>query len=91
MTRLGPLILLAALSASPALSQNLDSFRATASDWLLSGQGLPRDYRVTLMQMEAADRLRAIAYLRRIGLLTERTWSLDDILRPAATRTESRE
>lgn len=91
MPRLGPILLVAALSVGPVLAEDFDAFRRTASDWLLSGQGLPRDYRVQLMQMDSADRLRAIAYLRRLGLLTERPWSLDDLLRPAATRTEPRE
>ena len=95
MPRLGLVIAIAVMggpvAAQDAPGPDLDSFRQTASDWLLSGQGLPRDYRVMLMQMDSADRLHAIAYLRRLGLLTERPWSLDDLLRPAATRTEIRE
>lgn len=95
MIRLG-LVIACIVMAGPVVAEegpttDLDRFRQTASDWLLSGQGLPRDYRVTLMQMDSADRLRAIAYLRRLGLMTERPWSLDDLLRPAATRMEIRE
>lgn len=91
MTRIGLPLLIACLAAGPVAAAGLDGFRRTADEWLLTGQGLPRDYRVTLLQMGSADRLQAIAYLRRIGLLTERPWSLDDLLRPAATRTEPRE
>ncbi len=91
MTRIGLLFLITCLTAGPVAAADLDAFRRTADEWLLTGQRLPRDYRVMLMQMDSADRLQAIAYLRRIGLLTERPWSLDDLLRPAATRTEPRE
>jgi len=89
--RAGLLILALCLGAGPVAAEGIDAFRRTADDWLLSGRGLPRDYRVMLMDMDSAERLQAIAYLRRIGLLTERPWSLDDLLRPAATRTEPRE
>ncbi|WP_211659318.1 hypothetical protein [Paracoccus indicus] len=68
------------MTTAPA---TFDQFAADANGWLLSGRGLPRDYRVTLMQMDSADRISAIAYLRRIGLLTDSPWSLDDLLRPA--------
>ena len=83
--------LMAVLGAGPAAADTLDSFTQAASGWLLSGEPLPRDYRVTLMRMDSADRLRAIAYLRRIGLLTDRPWTLDELLRPAAPATEPRE
>ncbi len=77
---IGAMFLVASLAAMP---MPLDEFTAQANGWLLSGQGLPRDYRVTLMQMDSADRISAIAYLRRIGLMTDSPWSLDDLLRPA--------
>lgn len=85
------LILALALAAAPAAAERIEEFRQVANDWLLSGRGLPRDYRVELMRMDSADRLQAIAYLRRIGLLTDRPWTLDDLLRPAVTRTEPEE
>lgn len=83
--------LTAMLGAGPASADALESFTQAASGWLLAGEALPRDYRLTLMRMDSADRLRAIAYLRRIGLLTDRPWTLDELLRPAATGTELRE
>ena len=91
MIRLGPLIVAACLISGFAFADELDEFRSRADEWLLTGQGLPRDYRVTLMQMDSPTRFQAIAYLRRVGLLTERPWSLDDLLRPAAARTEPSE
>lgn len=80
-----------ALFATPPLADQPGPFEAMASEWLLSGQGLPRDYRLRLMQMDSADRLQAIIYLRRIGLLTEHPWPLDDLLRPAAPLPEPAE
>lgn len=77
---MGAIMLAASLAAAPA---GFEQFAADANGWLLSGQGLPRDYRVTLMQMDSADRISAIAYLRRIGLLNDTPWTLDDLLRPA--------
>ena len=74
-------VLLALMLVGSAHADTLEAYRQQASGWLLSGQRLPRDYRVQLMRMESADRIRAIAYLRRIGLLTGSSWSLDDLLR----------
>lgn len=91
MTGIGVVFLVAALNTGALAQSELDRFADTAAGWLLAGQGLPRDYRVTLMQMDSADRIRAIAYLRRLGLLTGRPWSVDEILRPAASGAESRE
>ena len=80
MMGIGAMFLAASLTATPVA---FEDFAADANGWLLSGQGLPRDYRVTLMQMDSADRISAIAYLRRIGLLNDTPWTLDDLLRPA--------
>jgi hypothetical protein len=85
MTGMGAMFLAAALTTA---SGNFDQFASDANGWLLSGQGLPRDYRVTLMQMDSAERISAIAYLRRIGLMTDRPWTLDDLLRPAKEHAE---
>jgi hypothetical protein len=87
MTGLGLLFLVGALNTG-AVQDDFTGFARKASEWLLAGQGLPGDYRVMLMQMSSADRIRSIAYLRRLGLLTGQPWSVDDILRPAATKAE---
>lgn len=81
----GAMLLAVSLMGAPV---GFEEFTTDANGWLLSGQGLPRDYRVTLMQMDSADRISAIAYLRRIGLMTDRPWTLDDLLRPAKEPTE---
>ncbi|WP_410216411.1 hypothetical protein [Paracoccus sp. (in: a-proteobacteria)] len=85
MLGVGILFLAVGLNSTAAPAPTFDAFAEVASGWLLAGQSLPRDYRVTLMQMESADRIRSIAYLRRIGLLTDRPWTLDDLLRPPVT------
>ncbi|MCQ0971053.1 hypothetical protein MLD63_11530 [Paracoccus sp. TK19116] len=50
---------------------------------LLGGQPLEPDYRQHLLAMEPDQRLQAIVWLRRSGMLVDRTWSLDDLMRPA--------
>lgn len=89
MTGIGILFVVAALGTGSSSAPAFEPFAKAASDWLLSGQGLPRDYRVTLMQMDSADRIRAIALLRRLGLLTDRPWPLDDLLQPAGPQREA--
>lgn len=88
MTGLGLLFLVGALNAGAVAQTDFDRFAETASGWLLDGQGLPRDHRIMLMQMDSADRIRAIAYLRRLGLMTGQPWTVDDLLRPAATEID---
>lgn len=61
-----------------------------ASGWLLEGRELPPDYRVRLLQMPPAQRLQAIVFLRRAGLLTDKAWPLEDLLRPAQSSREGR-
>ena len=88
MMRAAPYLMAAFLAAGSASAMDAEQLARDASEWLLSGQGLPRDYRVRLMQMDSAERLLAIAYLRRVGLLTDRPWTVDDLLRPARPRPE---
>lgn len=59
-----------------------------ADQAILNGDGLPEDYRLQLLGLPPEERLLAIIYLRRSGLLRDAPWSLDDILRPAAPDTE---
>lgn len=58
-------------------------FIEEAAGWLLNGERLPVDYRLRLLAMEPEQRAQALVYLRRIGLLTDRPWSIEDLLRPA--------
>lgn len=62
-----------------------DPFVQQAEQWLLNGQRLPVDYRVQLLAMPPEQRAQTLVYLRRIGLLVDRPWSVEDILRPAST------
>lgn len=85
-------LLLAALAADAPLADDpLSLFVQDASGWLLAGQALPRDYRLGLLAMEPGDRIRAIAYLRRVGLLSGPPWPVVDLLRPVASDTETEE
>lgn len=59
-----------------------DSFNAEAAEWLLAGEGLPVDWRHRLKTMAPADRIQALVFLRRSGLLKGQSWSIEDILAP---------
>ncbi|MDO5648395.1 hypothetical protein [Paracoccus sp. (in: a-proteobacteria)] len=86
---MGPeLVLMAALAGEP---DPLTAFTNDATEWLLAGESLPRDYRLRLLAMDPADRIQAIVFLRRAGLLTDRAWPLDDLLRDTPAPTENRE
>lgn len=71
-----------AIDAEPTLPPAVAAFAAEANEWLLAGETLPPDYRLRVLAMSPADRVVTIIYLRRIGLLTEGAWSIDDLLRP---------
>lgn len=73
------------------LPPEVASYAEEASGWVLSGRDLPRDYRVRLLQMEPPQRLQAIIFLRRAGLLSGKAWTLEEILRPVQTTRESGE
>ncbi|RNF32909.1 hypothetical protein A7A09_019770 [Paracoccus methylarcula] len=80
-----PAFLTVAATALPDVSETspeVSAFMEEASAWLLDGKGLAPNYRQLLQQMEPADRLQAIIFLRRSGLLTGDIWSLEDVLRP---------
>lgn len=84
--------LLAAATASAVidgLPPEVAGFAQEASGWLLEGRDLPRDYRLRLLQMSPADRLQALIFLRRAGLLTGQSWPLADILRPSQPDPEA--
>jgi hypothetical protein len=81
-------VLIVALTSDPATElvqpDPVASFVEDASGWLLEGRSLPRDYRLRLLAMSPADRIRAITYLRRTGLLTGAPWPVPDLLRPSS-------
>lgn len=76
----------AAGGAEATVPARLSAFTEEASAWLLEGEELPPDYRLRLLMMPPADRLQAIVFLRRAGLLTEGAWSLSDLLKPAPSQ-----
>lgn len=82
---LAALLLLTALAmegaAAPADPAGL--LIAEASVLLLEGRDLPRDMRLRLLALEPGDRLRVIAYLRRVGLMKGAAWPATDLLLPA--------
>lgn len=83
------LFAMAATVGEGGLPADLGAFTAEASAWLLDGETVPRDYRVRLLRMPPPERLQAIVFLRRAGLLTDDAWSLADILKPASADEES--
>lgn len=67
------------------------AYAEEASSWLLEGRDLPRDYRLRLLKMPPAERLQVIIFLRRSGLLVDKAWPLDDLLRPVQPSGETSE
>jgi len=53
----------------PAASPALGAFLATAQGWLLADDDPPGDLPLQLQELAPGDRLLAIAWLRRAGLL----------------------
>lgn len=80
--------LLLALPLQQAAAPELQEFQAQAIERLLEGKSLPPDYRHQLLAMPPEDRVSAIIFLRRAGLMTGRPWTIDDLLRPAPDMTE---
>lgn len=74
-------------SATPELLEYRSRFEAR----LLEGGSLPADYRLELLEMPAAERIEAIIFLRRSGLLTGQSWRADDLLRSPKSMTEPEE
>lgn len=73
----------AAAPGEPELPPAVAAIAAEASERLLAGESLPPDYRLRLLALPPAERLLAIIYLRRTGLLRGDPWPLEDVLRPA--------
>ena len=74
------LLMAAATSVATELSP-AEQFTREAEQWVLQGKALPPDYRLRLLQMEPADRIQAIIFLRRAGLLEGSAWTVQDMLR----------
>lgn len=83
------LFVMVASVGGETIPADLGAFTEEASGWLLDGETVPRDYRTRLMRMPPPERLQAIVFLRRAGLLTDDAWSLVDILKPASVPEES--
>lgn len=79
------LVMAAGLSQSDVAAPEtpLGLFIAEAQTWLLHARPLPPDTRLRLLRMRPEDRLQAIVFLRRAGLLTGAVWPVEDLLRPA--------
>lgn len=82
---------LAAAAPEAGATDPLQVFIADATGWLLEDGRLPPDYRLRLLAMEPADRVAALAHLRRIGLLTGAAWPVGDLLRPATPARKAEE
>ncbi|WP_299911523.1 hypothetical protein [uncultured Paracoccus sp.] len=65
-----------------AVAPDLQGYRQRAETLLLDGGTLPPDYRGELRDMSPADRIEAIIFLRRAGLMTGRPWTIGDLLAP---------
>lgn len=81
--------LLFVLPLQQAVAPDLQEFQSQAVERLLDGKSLPPDYRQQLMAMPPDDRVSAIIFLRRAGLMTGRPWTIEDLLRPAPDMTEN--
>ncbi len=59
-----------------------DGLIAEATDLMLNGEQLPPDLDVRLMQLAPADRIEVLIFLRRSGMLTGPSWTIDQLLAP---------
>lgn len=65
------------------LSAEAQHFIDDATNRLIAGDELPRDYPVTLKSLPPADRLLVIVHLRRMGFLTKVEMPIDWVMDPA--------
>lgn len=72
-----------AVSTLP-VAADADSFAKAATDWLLAGEELPTDYLQQLAAMPPDQRLLAIVFLRRAGLLDGAPIPISTLLAPVA-------
>ncbi|MFC0811387.1 hypothetical protein ACFHYO_04570 [Paracoccus panacisoli] len=65
------------------LSAEAQRFIDDATNRLIAGDELPRDYPITLKSLPPADRLLVIVHLRRMGFLTTVEMPIDWVMDPA--------
>ena len=65
------------------LSAEAQRFIDDATNRLIAGDELPRDYPVTLKSLPPSDRLLVIVHLRRMGFLTTVEMPIDWVMDPA--------
>ena len=65
-----------------------DGLIEEATDLLLSGEALPPDIDLRLMELSPAERIEVLIFLRRSGMLTTPGWTIDRLLAPS-TRPEA--
>lgn len=74
----------------PVAASPRDDFLREATAWLLNGDAMPSDIDHRLMQLEPSDRVEALVFLRRSGLLTTQAWPVDRMLAPAVKSGRSK-
>lgn len=80
----GAALIALSTSAGVPLPPAVADFASRVDGWILAGEPLPVDYRLELLRMQPDDRLQALIYLRRSGLMGRADpWPLSDLLRPA--------
>ena len=78
---------LAAGAPSGGVPPTRDGLIQEATDLLLSGEELPPDIDLRLMELAPAERIEVLIFLRRSGMLTGPGWTIDRLLAPS-TRQE---
>jgi len=86
------LILSSALATVPAGQEPArDALIREATEWLLNGEDLPRDLDERLMRLSPSDRIEALVFLRRSGMLIGPAWSAERLLAPAKNPAKNME
>ncbi len=60
-----------------------DGLIQEATDLLLSGEALPPDLDLRLMELPPAERIEVLIFMRRSGMLTGPGWTIDQLLAPS--------